>query len=84
MSAQPKGVGGGALRKAVAEALDNYFKRLGHQSANGLYDLVLKEVEYPLLEKVMQECGSNQTKAAETLGLSRGTLRKKLRLHKLD
>ena len=66
------------LRECVREALTEYFLRLNGHTPLGLYDMVLQEVEQPLLATVMQHTGSNQTRAAELLGISRSTLRKKL------
>jgi Fis family transcriptional regulator len=72
------------LRECVKQALENYFAHLeGHTPAN-LYDLVLEEIENPLLEVVMQYVRNNQCKAAILLGISRGTLRKKLKQYNLD
>ena len=48
-----------------------------------LYPMVLAEMEIPLLEKVLEYTRGNQTKAAELLGLNRGTLRKKLKQYGL-
>lgn len=42
------------------------------------YDVLLVEFEKVLLEETMIMTRGNQTKAAEALGLNRGTLRKKL------
>ena len=66
------------LRECVREALNEYFSHLNGHPPAGLYDLVLREVEQPLLDTVMRHTGSNQTRAAEILGISRSTLRKKL------
>lgn len=68
-----------ALRDCVKESIDNYFKHLDGQEVANVYDLVMAEVEAPLLEVVMNFTRHNQTKAAEILGLNRGTLRKKLK-----
>ncbi|MGB5621540.1 MAG: DNA-binding transcriptional regulator Fis [Gammaproteobacteria bacterium] len=71
------------LRSVTEEAINNYFSNLnGHKPAE-LYDLVINEVEGPLLKAVMQYTGGNQSRAAEVLGINRGTLRKKLRIHDL-
>ena len=66
------------LRECVREALTNYFKHLGDHDVNGLYEMVMTEVEQPLLATVMEHTGGNQTRAAAVLGISRSTLRKKL------
>lgn len=63
----------------VQAALDEYFADLdGHQPHSGLYEMVMTEVEYPLLKAIMRHTGGNQSRAAEILGINRGTLRKKL------
>ncbi len=71
------------LHLSVAEALEGYFETLDGAPAGGLYDLVMNEVERPLLQAVMGRVEDNQTRAAELLGLSRGTLHKKLKQHGL-
>jgi Fis family transcriptional regulator len=43
--------------------------------------MVMRAVEKPLLEVVMQQAGGNQSRAAEWLGINRNTLRKKLLEH---
>jgi len=71
------------LRDCVAQTMTEYFNNLeGHPGGN-LYQLVLQEVEQPLLESVMQHVRGNQSKAAILLGLNRGTLRKKLKQYGL-
>jgi Fis family transcriptional regulator, factor for inversion stimulation protein len=67
------------LRSCVSSVLNEYFEQVDPEMINGLYDMVLSEVEAPLLEAVMQKARSNQSRAAQMLGLNRGTLRKKLR-----
>jgi len=47
-------------------------------SINDLYDMILTEVEPPLLQAVMEKRRGNQLQAAKMLGISRGTIRKKL------
>ena len=44
-----------------------------------VYQLVLEEIEAPLFRTVMEMTRYNQSKAAKVLGLSRGTLRTKLK-----
>lgn len=72
------------LSHYVTTCLDHYFERLNGEQPSGLYRLVIDQVEAPLLRAAMDYCGGNQTRAAETLGLNRGTLRKKLRQHGLE
>ena len=72
-------VQGQTIRDSVAQALENYFAHLDGQEVFDVYDMVLAEVEAPLLEAVMRYTRKNQTKASAILGLNRGTLRKKLK-----
>lgn len=65
------------LRDSVKQALKNYFAQLRGQDFYDLYDLVLNEVEQPLLDMVIQYTRGNQTRAAQMMGINRGTLRKK-------
>jgi Fis family transcriptional regulator len=50
---------------------------------SSMHELVIRVVEKPLLEVVMQHADHNQSRAADWLGLNRNTLRKKLLEHKL-
>ncbi|MCG8426324.1 MAG: DNA-binding transcriptional regulator Fis [Chromatiales bacterium] len=72
------------LSECVRDALTSYFKQLDGHSASNLYQMVLAEVEKPLLETVMQHTEGNQSRASTILGISRSTLRKKLALYELD
>ena len=69
----------GTLRQEVKRAMARYFMQLDGQAPSELYQLVMNEVEAPLLEVVMQQADNNQSKAATMLGINRGTLRKKLK-----
>lgn len=73
------GVNSSNIKEAVSNAMKNYFEHLDGQEAFDIYEMVLAEVEEPLLQAVMQNTRKNQTKAATMLGLNRGTLRKKLK-----
>ena len=67
------------LRDIIAAAINDYFDQLEGEQPNNVYDLVLGEVELPLLEATLAYTNNNQSKTAEILGLNRGTLRKKLK-----
>ncbi|WP_082087018.1 DNA-binding transcriptional regulator Fis [Teredinibacter purpureus] len=72
-----------SLRDSVEKAVSNYFQHLDGQDVSDVYDMVLAEVEAPMLEVVMKYTRHNQTRAAHVLGLNRGTLRKKLKQYGL-
>ncbi len=68
----------GILSEHVRQCVEKYFTQLNGHDSSGLYDLVLAEVEKPLLETALKYADFNQSKAAKLLGMSRSTLRKKL------
>ncbi len=72
------------LKDYVRKVIDEYLVQLeGHDPAS-LYQLVLEQVEYSLFEKVLSHAKGNRSRAANMLGLSRGTLRQKLKYYQLD
>jgi Fis family transcriptional regulator, factor for inversion stimulation protein len=71
------------LRTMTADALSSYFASLNGHRPGQLYDLVLREVEEPLFRAVLDYSAGNQSRAAEILGINRGTLRKKLKTYGL-
>ncbi len=66
------------LASLVRDSLERYFDDLNGQPPAELYELVVRQVEQPLLEIVMRETRGNISKAAQVLGINRATLRKKL------
>lgn len=71
------------LRECVRMAVERYIEHLEGDEATNLYDMVLEEIEEPLLRTVMKYTNYNQSKTALWLGLSRGTTRKKLEKYEL-
>ena len=71
------------IEECIRASLDSYFKDLRGTEPDNMYDMMVRVVEKPLLEVVMQHADQNQSRAAEWLGLNRNTLRKKLVEHKL-
>ena len=72
------------IQERVQESIEKYFDNLDGQSTNDLYDMVINEVEQPLLRAVLKHTRGNQTRASEILGINRGTLRKKLGIYGLS
>ena len=72
------------LRVQTKNALKIYFESLNGHRPGDLYNLVLGQVEEPLLQAVMKYTNGNQSQAAEILGINRGTLRKKLKTYSIN
>ena len=69
------------IRRSVTSAIELYLGDMNGHEVTDLYHVVLSEVEPAILDVVMKYVEGNQTEAAEVLGVSRGTLRKKLKLY---
>jgi Fis family transcriptional regulator len=72
------------ISDCVRRNLNRYFRDLDGETPHAIYDMVLGCVERPMLEIVMKQAEGNQTIAAEMLGISRSTLRRKLAEHNLS
>lgn len=76
--------GSGCLRDDVRTAMDKYFDDLdGHEPVD-LYQLIMTQIEVPLFESVLDYTQGNVSRAADMLGLNRGTLRNRLRKYEID
>jgi Fis family transcriptional regulator len=71
------------LKDSAADAIAHFLATLDGESCIDLYDMVLRQIEEPLLREVLDYTQHNQSHAATMLGLNRGTLRKKLRQYGL-
>lgn len=77
--------GQATLGDCMAANVRRYLADLnGTPCHEGLYARMLREIEPPLLREVLAWCDGNQTRAAETLGIHRATLRKKMREFGID
>ncbi len=68
------------LKELVRKHVDQYLEQLDGEIPQDLYDLVINQVEHALLEATLYQSNNNQSKAAEMLGISRGTLRTRMKL----
>lgn len=66
------------LATMVQTTIKTYMDSMDKDSISNLYDLLMEQVEPALLKAVIERSRYNQSLAASMLGLSRGTLRKKL------
>ena len=71
------------ISDCITGALETYFRDLDGEMPGQVYDMVIKSVERPMFELILQQAGGNQTLAASMLGINRNTLRKKLIDYKL-
>ena len=71
------------LSHAVKHSIRRYLYGLEGTQPKNMYEMVLRQVEKPLFEAILEHTKGNQSRASELLGLNRGTLRKKLRSYNL-
>ena len=69
---------GNELHEAVKRSLERYFKDMDGEKPTSIHDMVLRNVEKPMIELVLSHAKGNQSLAAEMLGINRNTLRKKM------
>ncbi len=73
------------LKDEVRKAMKRYFLQLDQKNNPiDVYQMVLSEVEPPLLNAVMKFSNDNQSKAAKILGMNRTTLRTKLKKYNIS
>jgi len=66
-----------SLEQSVREQLERYFSDLGESSPRNMLSMVVSSVEKTVIEVVLEKTQGNQTQAAEMLGITRNTLRRK-------
>ena len=66
------------LAESVRRALERYFRDMDGEQPSNIYDMVLKNIEKPMIETVLGKAEGNLTLAASMLGIDRNTLRKKM------
>ena len=71
------------ISESVEQAVREYLRMMDEEPVTDLYQIVLAQVEMPLLSCVLDHTNRNQSRTAAILGLNRATLRKKLRKHRL-
>lgn len=71
------------LEQSVRNQLERYFNDLGDSAPRDVLSMVINHVERPVLQVVLERTEGNQSRAAEILGITRSTLRRKLANHNL-
>lgn len=72
------------LEQSVRDSLERYFADLGDSQPRDILSMVINYVERPVLQIALEKTNGNQSKAAEILGITRSTLRKKLLTHNIQ
>ncbi len=74
---------GASLEGLISHKLQSSLAQIDLQDMDNLYEMVLHQMERPLINIVLQKTRGNQVKAAEVLGINRNTLRKKIQTLKI-
>lgn len=73
-----------AIRRAIDNTLADYYRHLGAEGkASDIFRMIVNEAEAAVIANILARCKGNQSKAAEILGITRNTLKKKLVEYKL-
>ena len=72
------------LRKHVQTTISRYLEDMGNTAPANLYQMLLAEVEPPLIEEILKCTGGNQSRAAGMLGITRNTLRSKMQRYSIN
>jgi Fis family transcriptional regulator, factor for inversion stimulation protein len=75
---------GTCLHEFVQGVVNQYLDDMGSTPPDNLYQVIMAEVERPLIRAVLNHTGGNQSRAAEILGITRATLRNRIQRYKLN
>jgi len=73
-----------SLETCVRERLDRYFSDLGEAQPRDILAMVVRCVESIVVQVALEKTQGNQTKAADMLGVTRSTLRKKMQASQIS
>lgn len=68
-----------ALEEIVRHKISNFFETLGRVEVQDIHPTVMAQAERPLLQECLRWTKGNQLKAARVLGISRNTLRRRMK-----
>lgn len=71
------------LNQHVQQAVEQYLEDMGSTPPDNLHELIIREVERPLIQTVLAHAGGNQSRAAQLLGITRATLRNRIKRYGL-
>jgi two-component system nitrogen regulation response regulator GlnG len=67
-----------SLEALISKKLQASLAQMDLNELNNLYEMVLHQMERPLINIILEKTRANQVRAAEILGINRNTLRKKI------
>jgi len=73
-----------SLEALISNKLETSLANMDFGELNNLYEMVLHQMERPLIKIVLEKTRGNQVRAAEVLGINRNTLRKKIKTLEID
>ena len=73
-----------SLETLITNKLRSAIGQMDVQELNNLYDMVLHQMERPLIRIILDKTRGNQVRTAEILGINRNTLRKKIQTLGID
>ena len=71
------------LSQFVHTLVSDYLRDMGSAQPQAVYRMILDEVEPAMIRAVLEHAGGNQSRAAAILGITRTTLRQRLRQYGL-
>ncbi len=72
------------IRQHVQKTISKYLQDMGNTTPVNLYQMLLAEIEPPLIEEILKRTGGNQSRAAGMLGITRNTLRTKMQRYSIN
>ena len=72
------------IRQHVQKTISKYLQDMGNTMPVNLYQMLLAEIEPPLIEEILKRTGGNQSRAAGMLGITRNTLRTKMQRYSIN
>lgn len=73
-----------SLENLIAGKLHSSLAQMDINELDNLYDMVLHQMERPLIRIILEKTRGNQVRTAEILGINRNTLRKKIQTLGID
>lgn len=75
---------GPQLRQLVRSTVEQYLHDMGDTPPDNLHDVLISEIEKPLIETVLARTDGNQSRSAQILGITRATLRNRIQRYQID